>query len=459
MSAVNPSTKLSRRRFLQITGGTAVGAALMAACTPTAAPDAPADSSSGDSAPSGEPITLVAHMVQKQDVSDWIQTGLDTDIDGYSSSNPDVTVELETVPGWTPEYIPKILSLAAAGTLGDAVWYPPRHRSHIAWGTQFDLVTDLRALADGAGYSLEENFYQGAIDVNSQDGKMYWMSFISEPIVPVIAYNKTKVNEMGIGEPTDEWTFDELTAWAESGTTDDTFGYYRADAGGVFGGGPYLRQWGVQMTDETGTQATFLDNEQAFVNALAYRQNLLNEWGVSPQGNPDGAEVFGSQGVLAVDIWPFRITIYPNTFTDFEIDFVLTPKVNADDERRSMLNEHVFGITTASQNPQAAFDFLTFIAGHEMNVQGVIQGQKGPIARPDFWDDSRVYDSVPTFEKLKPIMDTIEADFNVANFRGEEFDQAYQEVYDLVELNEVTPEEAATRIQELCQAVLDKEPA
>ena len=451
-------SRLSRRQFLVAAGGAATGLTLLAACAPTPAADAPA-AAGDDAAPSGEGATVVAHMVQKQDVSDWIQIGLDTNIDGFSEANADVTYELETVPGWTAEYIPKILSLAAAGTLGDAVWYPPRHRSHIAWGTQFDLVTDLRPLAESAGYSIEDNFYAGAIDVNSQEGKMYWMSFISEPIVPIIAYNKSKIEEMGLELPNDDWTFDELADWAQAGTTDDVFGYYRADSGGLFGGSPFLRQHGVQMTDETGTKATFLENDGALVRALTYRQNLINEWGVSPEGNPGGQEVFGSQGVLAVDIWPFRITIYPNTFTDFEIDFVLTPKVNADDERRSMLNEHVFGITTASENPDAAFDFLTWIAGQEMNVQGVIQGQKGPIARPDFWADDRVYESVPTFEKLKPIMDEIEADFAVANFRGEEFDQAFQEVYDLVELNETTPEEAAERIQELCQAVLDKEPA
>ncbi len=458
MSTSRDLNRLSRRQFLIMGASATAGAALLAACS-TTAPNAPADASGDAAAPGSEAVTLVAHMVQKQDVSDWIQTGLDGNIGGFNDDNPNVTVELATVPGWTPEYIPKILSLAAAGTLGDAVWFPPRHRSHIAWGTQFDLVTDLRPLADAAGYVIEDNFFEGAIEVNSFEGKMYWMSFISEPIVPVIAYNKTKVDEAGIGDPSDEWTFDELVDWAKAGTTGDTLGYYRADAGGIFGGGPYFRQHGVQATDETGTQATFLDNEEGFVNALAYRQNLIHEWAVSPEGSPEGAEVFGAQKVLAVDIWPFRVTIYPNTFTDFEIDFVLTPKVNADDERRSMLNEHVFGVTTASQHHQEAFNFVSWIASHEMNVQGVIQGQKGPIARPDFWADDRVYEAIPTFKKLQPIMENIEPDFLVANFRGEEFDQAFQEVYDLVELNEITPEEAAPRIQELCQAVLDKDPA
>ncbi|MCB0124717.1 MAG: hypothetical protein KDE58_20820, partial [Caldilineaceae bacterium] len=127
--------------------------------------------------------------------------------------------------------------------------------------------------------------------------------------------------------------------------------------------------------------------------------------------------------------------------------------------RRSMLNEHVFGITTASQNPDAAFKFLTWIAGKEMNVQGLVQGQKGPIARADVWADDRIYESVPTYAKLRPIMESIEADYLVANYRGEEFDQAFQAVYDRLMLGEIQAEEAANTIAADCQAVLDKEPA
>src|SRR5690606_24408995 len=104
-----------------------------------------------------EKVEVHAHMVQKQDVSDWIQAGLDQNIDGFKDNHPNIEVVLETVPGWTPEYIPKILSLTAAGTLGDLVWFPPRHRSHIAWGTQYGIVTDLRPLAEGADYDIEAN--------------------------------------------------------------------------------------------------------------------------------------------------------------------------------------------------------------------------------------------------------------------------------------------------------------
>ncbi len=459
MNRANHSRKLSRRAFLAAAGSTTVGLALAACATPGAAP---ASDGSG-AAPDAEKITVRAHMVQKQDVSDWIQTGLDEDIDGFVSNHPDIEVVLETTPGWTAEYIPKILSAAAAGDLGDAVWYPPRHRSHIAWGASYDIVTDLRPLAEGAGYDIDANFFAGAVDANSSEGKTYWLSFISEPIVPVIAYNKTKVLELGLSEPTDDWTFAELAAWAQEGTQDGLFGYYNADRNFMaFSGAPYLRQHGVEPVNEDGTQVTLLDNPDAFINALQFDYDLTNTLEVSPSpaaGAINAPELFGGQQVLAVDIWPFRITIYPATFTDFEIGFVLTPVVNAGDPRRSMLNEHVFGITTASENPDATFDFLTWIAGKEMNVQALVQGQKGPIARADVWADESIYDAAPALAKLRPIMEEIEADYLVANYRGEEFDLAFQAVYDAMMLGEMEPAAAAEKIVADCQAVLDKEPA
>jgi ABC-type glycerol-3-phosphate transport system substrate-binding protein len=388
--------------------------------------------------------------------------GLDQDIDGFKSGNPDIEVVLETIPGWTAEYVPKILSFAAAGTLGDLVWFPPRHRSHIAWGTSYNVVTDLNPLAEAAGYDMAANFFQGAIDVNTAGGKQYWMSYISEPVVPVIAYNKTKAEEMGIGSPSDDWTFAELAAWAQKGTTADTFGYRNADRSYLaFSGAPFLRQWGVEQVDADGKK--FIANEaEGFVKALQYDYDLTNTLKVSPSpsaGAINDPELFGGQKVLAVDIWPFRIQIYPNTFKDFEIGFVLTPVVNKGDKRRSMLNEHVFGITTSTKAPDAAFKFLTWFCGKEMNVQALVQGHKGPIARADVWADERIYEQQPTYTKLRPIMESIEADFNVANFRGEEYDNTFQAVYDRLILDEITPEEAANEIQSQVQAVLDKEPA
>jgi hypothetical protein len=388
---------------------------------------------------------------------------MNQDIGGFKANNPNINIQLELVPGFTAEFIPKILSLAAGGQLGDVTWYAPRHHSQIAWGVRYNVVRDLIPLAQAANYDLKQQFFQGALDNNSYQGKQYFLSYISEPIVPVIAYNKTLVQQMGLSAPADDMTFDELLAWAKKGTTGDVFGYFRGNSGDTpFSGLSYLRTWGVEPVDTSGKKATFLDNKDAFVAALKYRQDLINTYKVSPQpANPDNTnEVFGGQKLLAYDVWPFFIEILPDTYKGkFDVDFVLTPTAKKGDKRRSGLNEHVFGVTTASKTPDDAFKVVSWFGSKELNVQGVVQGQKGPIARPDFWADNRVSDKYPTYKKLQPIMETIEPDFLVGNWRGEEFDDAYTQVFDALELNNVTPDDAANQIQQLCQAVLDKDPA
>jgi ABC-type glycerol-3-phosphate transport system substrate-binding protein len=450
---------LGRRRLLTAMAGTLTGTVAVltgAACGPAGGAPGTSPAPTG-----GRRADLRVHVVKKIDVSDWIEQGLQQNIDDWKTKHPNINVTLELHGTWTNEYFPQVIAISASGQLGDAVWYPPRHRSHLAWGTKYGIVRDLTPVAKAAKYDMGQ-FYKGATEQNTWEGKQYWLSYISEPIVPVIAYNKTKVQQLGLATPADDWTFDELAEWARRGTTANTFGYYRGDSGNdPFGSGPYLRQWGVEPVDATGKKATYLDRREAFVQALTYRYNLMNVWQVSPNpkdGSIDQGELYGKQQkILAAEIWPFRIQLYPKDYPEFETDFVLTPTVKKGDKRRSMLNEHVFGITTASKLPDEAFTFLTWIAGKEMNVQGLVQGFKGPIARGDVWTDSRIVDKWPTYKKLRPVMETIEPDYFVANFRGEEFDTASS--WARLERGEIPVLEAATEIQRLSQEVLDKEPA
>jgi len=437
------------------------------AAAPTTAPAAKAtvatqSAPAANVAPAGQKVEIRAHMVKKSDVSDWIAEGLKQNIDGWSTKHPNITVKLETIPGWTPQYIPKILSMVSAGQIGDAVWYPPRHKDAIAWGTRYNVVRDLNPIAQAANYDWKQ-FFDGAVQANSWQGKTYWMDYIGEPTVPLIAFNKTKIAAEGVGEPQENWTFDQLAVWAKSATKAGVFGYYRGDAGDdSFGNVPYLRQWGIEPVDALGKKATFLETTQQFVAALQYRYDLVNTWKVSPSpsaGTINVQTLLGSQKLLATDVWPFRIQGYPAAFKDFEWGFVTTPVVKTGDKRRSMLNEHVFGVTQASKNAEDAFTFLTWICGKEMNVQGIVQGAKGTIARADFWADERIYKAYPTYKKLQPIMESIEADFFVGNFRGAEFDAAFAEAYDVMELGKAQAAPTAQKIQQLCQAVLDKSPA
>jgi ABC-type glycerol-3-phosphate transport system substrate-binding protein len=428
-----------------------------AACAPGGAP------SEGASPATPRRADLRVHTAKRRDVSDWIEAGLDQDIDGWKAKHPTLHVTLEYHGTATDTFLPQILAVSAAGTLGDVVWFPPRHRSHIAFGTKYKIVRDLQPLAKASKYDLGQ-FYKGALDQNTWEGKLYWLSFISEPVVPVIAVNLTRIRQLGLPEPKDDWTFDELGEWARRGTTAETFGYFRGQASGdPFRSGPYLRQWGVEPVDKAGRKATFMDTSQAFIQALTFRYNLVNVWKASPnlRDGPVSIESAVAQEgkLLACDVWPVAIQGWLSRNKTVELDFVLRPTVKKGERRRSMLNEHVFGVTPNTRFADEAFQFLTWIAGKEMNVQGLVQGFKGPIARADVWADPRITEQWPTYKKLRPIMETVEPDFFVANFRGEEVDTTMDAIYNKMERGEMPVLEAANEIQRALQVVLDKEPA
>ena len=90
----------------------------------------------------------------------------------------------------------------------------------------------------------------------------------------------------------------------------------------------------------------------------------------------------------------------------------------------------------------------------------MLAGRRAINGRPDVFEDERVKRFIPTtVELLKPLMENIEADFFLRNYRGWEFDSAWQAQTDLVLLDKIDIEEAVDNIKKNCQAVVNKEPA
>ncbi len=446
----------SRRHALAIAGGGAV----LAACQVPGMPAAPASTGQTGTKPAGTPgVEIRVQTVTQADMGGWITEALSQDIDARKAKQPNVTVKVETFGAWTNTYLPEMEKVWASGTPGDLVWYPPRHRSHLIWGSRRNLVRDLTGDLRALKYDLGQ-FSKASIDQNSDGGKLFFLPFVSEPVCPVIAINRGAAQGAGLSMPTDDWTFDDLAEWGQKAASRGLFGYFRADSGvDAFTSSPYLRQWGVEPVDPTGRKATFVDTRDAFVKALTYRVNMVTTWKASPpvSPSPDYVNLFGrEQKLLAMDGWPVRIGWLPKQFKGLDIDFVLTPTVRKGDRRRSLLNEHVFGVTRASKNPEESLAVLTWLAGKEMAVQGVTQGFKGPNSRPDAWADPRILDRAPIYKRIRSLMETVEPDYLVGNFRGEEFDAATN--WGAAERGEIAPAAMADQIQQRAQEVLDRQP-
>ena len=409
-----------------------------------------------------EPVTLRIHTNQGDQWYGWMKDAWDLNVGGWKSENPHITLQFEPVAGWTADYFPKIFTHVAAGTLGDIVWYPPRHRNHISWGIEYNIVRDLMPMVEATSFDLSQ-FYPGVVESSSWEGKFFWMPITSEPSCPVIAYNKTMAGEFGMPEPQNDWTMDDLVEWGKAGTRDDVWGYHWGHASmHPIAWTPQLRQFGVKMVSDDGKVA-FPDSAEALARALKWRYDLIYTHKTMPAPDPNfnTGDMFVAEVILAMDIWPVFINRLPATLVQdkFDVGFFYTPLDAAGAKRRNMLNEHVHGVTTASKHPEEGFNYLAWHSSLEYCVQGLLSGKGAPVGRPDLFADQRALKIFPGLELLEPIMAEIEPDFFVGNFRGEEFDSAFVAVTDLVALDKIGIDEAVDRIITDCQAVLDKEPA
>lgn len=485
-------SKVSRRGFLASSALLAVVAPLAAACSsatpssaPTQAPAAqnPAPTSAAVKAPSAQPsgatpapaattapasaekVSLQIYTSTGGQWKGWMDQAYKDDVDGFRTKHPNITPVVNGVPGWTDAYFPKIFTLVSTGAHFDVLWYPPRHRSHIAWAVRYHIMRSLNDLMKADQYDPAQNFLKGALESSSWDGQLYWFSYTGEPSVPVIAYNKTQIEKMGLSVPPEEtgmtgnWTFDDMAEWAQAATKDGFWGFSRGNEGTQpIGSTPEMRQFGIDLVDPTGKKVEF--PKEQFTSWLQYRWNLYWKWKVSPKSGTDEGKLFTDGKLLACPGWPVTLDLWPKVLVKdkFEIAFRLTPVVKKGDKRRTMLNEHVNGVAESRfcLHPQEAFEYLKWISGKEFAIQGIASGLGAPIARQDFWEDPRLYKISPNHMLLKDLMLNIEPDFLVANWRGDQFETVFGNAYQKLELNTVTVDQAATQIPKDCQALLDQ---
>ena len=244
-AAAAPTTAAAPKPAAAATTAPAAGATTAPAAGATAAPAATTAPAAAKPA-AGKAVEIRVHSVQKQDVSDWITKNLDQ----FKQLQPNITVKMEPIPGWTDAYIPKILAMAAANQLGDNLWYAPRHGSHLRLAA-VKMVQPINDLAKADSFDLSKEYFAGANETNSWQGKQWWLSYISEPVQPVIAYNKDLVTKAGVQVPKDGGSYEDLNAFARQMTKGDVFGFFRGGAN-WFHSSRTLRSFNAELIDADG---------------------------------------------------------------------------------------------------------------------------------------------------------------------------------------------------------------
>ncbi|MCE7987045.1 MAG: extracellular solute-binding protein [Caldilinea sp. CFX5] len=417
--------KLSRRRFLLVTGATGLTLGL-AACVPAAPAVPAADTGSGAAEPAAEPITLIFNMRAGGDQSEpaiYVRRPAK-----FIEEHPNVKIELAPIPGG--EYDAKILTSASAGTIGDIIFTSDVWTLHTRL-VKLGVIAAVDDYQQAHGISKEE-WLPAAVDTLTHDGKMYGMPKSSHPGEAYIWLNNTLFEEAGIPLPASPYgvTHEEITAWAEAltkGSEDDREVYgIMIQAAGIQAIVNGVRQFGAYENNEEGTE-NLADNEEWMAWASwvknFYDKKLTAVEASLPSGGADALFLAGRLGMRHNQRYFYRRSRegMKEVEKPFEMTIIQAPrKPNA---KGWVASVDTHSATTSTKHPEEAFA-LSYALADQTFTRYVAEDQGYLTARVD--DIETVKDITYPFLELQYQCMTEEEKFHQpANARGLEVQTVY----------------------------------
>lgn len=274
----------------------------------------------------------------------------------WNEKHPEIQVETY-FSGWD-DYHPKLETQFASSTAPDVFQYSiDKLRLYVSQGQ----VQDLSAYVDTAFSGIDASLWFSL----TVDGKPYAVS--SGAGSNALAYNKTKLEEFGIGLPTDEENWDDLLEKCKQATR-DTDGDGKVDFWGIQSlidsplemYYPFLRQNGVEMWTEDLKGSNFGRPEtlEALKTFAAF-----DEAGVTVPTDvtlPEGMS-FLTAGYSAFALIPLSGFVSAQDQTTDELGLVAYPVVKDGVEAREMTSGLPIGIYSKTEYQEECVAFLSWL--------------------------------------------------------------------------------------------------
>jgi multiple sugar transport system substrate-binding protein len=401
-------------------------------------------------APSQEPVTIRFHArIGAQEDALY-----DLQMPKFMEANPNIKLTKESFPG--AEFAAKVSTMQAGGTLGDVVW-SALGQAKIQFAYAQKTVNPIDDLVKAQNVDLKQ-WYEGCLKGITVDGKLLGLPFKAHPGLAVIYYNATAFEAAGIPVPTAEWTQADQVAAAKSltkasGDKVDQFGYLPSTTWKGFV--TLMRSLGSDLLSEDGK--TFQLNNDKGVQAVQYLYDFFHTHKVAPTpaqvtGLGPDANAAWTSGRLAMFQGGTSVSNLQNTIGDkFKWMAVGNPKGPAG-VGGSDYEVDAQCITTASQHPNEAFQWLQYLCGQDSGVLlGVIGGTVG--GRPDVYNSPVLLRN--EYRKVfKELMDNAQDSRITANWRQEEAEKALDQLTQPLWAGEAKPDKpfidnVAAQIQDI----------
>lgn len=304
----------------------------------------------GDTAADGDgPVTITYTNFISNDGN---EENLQAIVDAFEEENPDITVEVTTLP--YADYGTALQTDLAAGTVSDV--FDIEYANYAQYQAN-GVLAELDVEDPGA-------YRESVLEAYQTDGAQYALPSSFSTVV--LFYNRDLFDAAGLDYPTGDWTWAEEQAAAEQ-LTDQAAGVWGSHQPVSF----YefykvLEQNGGSFLNEDGTEVAF--NSPEGVEAAEW---LVGKSGtVMPtiedgQGTPDfDTNLFldGKLAMLHTGIWMF------GAFADapFGWDIAVEP---GNTQQASALFSNAVGVSATSEHQEAAAAFAEFLTSSDVMVE------------------------------------------------------------------------------------------
>jgi multiple sugar transport system substrate-binding protein len=441
--------RLTRRDFLRATSFGVAGLALAACAVPGAAPAAQ-PGQAAESAPSVDTVTVRFHarIGQQED------TLYDMQMPKFMEEFPNIELVKESFPG--AEFSTKVSTMHAGGTLGDVIW-SALGQSKIQFNYAQGQLAAVNDLVSAQNVDLTE-WYQGCLDAITVEGNLLGLPFKAHPGLAIIYYNETALEEAGVSAPDASWTIEDQIEIAKAATKEEggrlvQFGYLPSVGWKAFVS--LFRAFGSELINEDGTVIQL--NSEIGMQAINHMYDLFHTHQVAPtpeQMMGAGNDMWIS-GVLGLYQGGTSVSVTGSAIGD-NFEWMVVPNaIGPGGVGGSDFEVDAFCITTSTQHPNEAFEWVKYLCNQDSGIQlGLIGGTVG--GRPDVYGAPELL-AFPFRVVFKDVMDNAMDSRILDNWRQEEAENAFAQLMQPLWAGEEEPTQAfVDGVTEQIQDIMDK---
>jgi multiple sugar transport system substrate-binding protein len=280
----------------------------------------------------------------------------------FEAEHPDIDITLNHIPS-AGDYEQNLATLIAAGAAPDVFFI-----NNISL-PGFAAQGAFRSLEEFADEEYLDDFFAGHLDAFRYQGEL--LAIPRDISNMVLFYNVDMFEEAGVAPPAEGWTWDDFLAAARE-LTMDTDGDGRIDQFG-FGYSTFYLFWepwvwsnGGRFFSEDHSEFT-LDQDEA-LEGLQFYVDLRCEENVAPTSEQaaerTAASMFAEGDAAMIVDGRWRVApLNSNPAVDFEWDVALFPEGEAGSIVD--IDGSGWGISSTSDDPEAAWEFIQFLASPE----------------------------------------------------------------------------------------------